>query len=89
LGENLEIAAEEPPMQLNLHIPFVERNKRCPKHDPLWSNMMHLGIVVGQEIIDEPMHRDIESMTEEVDENYNLTGVDISYAQVVNFASAP
>jgi hypothetical protein len=35
------------------------------------------------------MCRDIESMMEEVDENYNLTGVDISYAQVVNFASAP
>jgi hypothetical protein len=51
--------------------------------------MMHLGIEVAQEIIDEPMRQDIESMMEEVDENYNLASVDISYAQVDNSASAP
>jgi len=34
------------------------------------------------------MHRDIESMMEEVDENYNLAGVDISYAQVDNSTNA-
>ena len=49
---------------------------------------MHMCIIVAQEITDEPMHRDIESMMEEVDENYNLAGVDISYAQVDNSTNA-
>ena len=46
-----------------------------PEADPVRGQVVYLRVMVSEEILDEPVHGHPESMTKEVDEDYNLAGI--------------